>query len=185
MKTAALLVMCLAGCTRQVAMGEVCEEAKQCGNGGDCYRGVCTPLCADDAECDGELVCARHHCLMATGEPRRAVKGREPGAEGRVPSAEGREPNAEGRLPSAEGREPNAEGRLPSTEGRPPRAELPTKVPGTSADEPPRPGLRNAPTDESTAGVSQQLRDLRNELESIRKEQARLREAIDALQKRP
>ena len=65
------LLFALSACSKHVAMGEVCTKAVECGNGADCYRGVCTPMCANDSECQDELVCARHRCLLATGEPRR------------------------------------------------------------------------------------------------------------------
>lgn len=92
MRAVVLAVLAMAACTRQVEMGEACSEAKQCGKGADCYRGVCTPLCADDGECDGELVCARHHCLLATGEPRAKADDREPISDGRLPKADDRDP---------------------------------------------------------------------------------------------
>ncbi len=200
--TLLLMALLAAACVRKVANGEACAETRACGNGADCYRGVCTPLCADDGECDGELVCARHHCLLATGEPRRsgeaATDGRSqnadsrvPTADGRLPNADGRSPNADGRAPMADGRLPNADSRVPTADGRLPNADsrVPTadgRLPNAD-DLPIRPGLRrgasaNPPPD--TAALASELRAIRVELENLRKEQQRLNDAIDALKSR-
>ncbi len=67
----AVLVLALTACTKHVDVGDECAKPDECGNGADCYHGVCTSMCVDDSECKGELVCARHRCLLATGEPKR------------------------------------------------------------------------------------------------------------------
>lgn len=169
-----LMALLTAACVRKVANGEACAETRSCGNGADCYRGVCTPLCADDGECDGELVCARHHCVLATGEPRR--RG-DAAADGRAPNADSRAPTADSRTPNADTVGPNADGRAPTADGRQPNAD----------DLPIRPGLRrgasaNPPPD--AAALASELRAIRVELENLRKEQQRLNDAIDALKSR-
>ncbi len=165
-----VLGLLVAACAKQVALGETCAETKECGKGADCYRGICTPLCADDGECDGELVCARHHCLLATGEPRRKVDDRSPIADDRLPKADGRSPNADDRLPKADDRLPNADSRLPSAD-----------------DRPRRPGLRSTASSEPPLDptvLTAELKAIRAELESLRKEQQRINEAITDLRAR-
>ena len=157
MRRAGLVVgLLVAACAKQVGLGETCAETTECGKGADCYRGVCTPLCADDGECDGELVCVRHRCLLATGEPRRA-DGRVPMADNRSPTTDGRSPIADDRLPIPDGRSPTAD------------------------DRPRRPGLRSTASSEpllDPTALSAELRAIRAEIENLRKEQQRINEAI-------
>lgn len=75
-----VVLLALVSCARHVELGGACAQADECGRGADCYHGVCTSMCADDSECAGELVCARHHCLLATGEPRHAATDEPPAA---------------------------------------------------------------------------------------------------------
>jgi hypothetical protein len=143
MKWLAFAVLLGAGCTKQVAIGEACADTKQCGNGADCYRGVCTPLCVNDDECDGELVCARHHCLLATGEPRS---------------------KPDGRLPIDDGRSPNADSRSPITDDSPLPPEDPSR-PGLR-----NPPTTDAPPDISASlkAIHDQLEEIRKGQESLR-----------------
>lgn len=160
MRIAAVLVLLATACTRHVALGEHCEKAEQCGNGSDCYRGVCTPLCADDSECDGQLVCARHRCLMATGEPRTA--------EDRLPTANDRRPNTDDRLPTTDDRQPNPASRLPPTDTRPPITE------GQ------RPGFRG-PASQPPVDVAKELQVIHEQLDALRQEQERQKNDIETL----
>ena len=185
-----LLLVLAVGCGKTLPRGEVCEKPEQCGKGADCYRGVCTSMCANDSECEGELVCARHHCLLATGEPMRA------GAIGLAPSVayEKNEPT-DARTPTAP---------TPPTEPNRPTQPPPTNRP-TGTIEPMQPNVPPPPADPSentTPGWRPGLRGgsqavgpaprnndetvqrLQAEVEALRAEQKRLAEKIEALEKR-
>lgn len=170
-------------------MGETCEEATQCGKGSDCYRGICTPMCANDGECQGELVCARHHCLLATGEawvapaekPAQAAdpKGTTTPTGSIQPTGPRgtTEPNGptETTTPSAP-TEPNG----PTSTGNP------TPPPGPEAPLAHHPGVRQRPivgpppSDVSSA----ELQKLHAEIDALRAEQRRLADEVEKLKKR-
>ena len=134
-----MLLFAASACGKQVSIGEVCDKAADCGNGADCYHGVCAAMCADDSECKGELVCARHRCLLATGEPKRKGPANRPAEERADPAA----------------------------------YEV-AKV---------RPGFRkDTPEGRHDGDVTAELRAIHGELEQIRAEQQRLREAVEKLQ---
>lgn len=173
MKTLGLTVLVLlgAGCSKPLPTGAACREATECGKGADCYHAICTPLCADDTECSGELVCARHHCLLATGEPwtprdKPVIAAQErPGTQPKAPAVANTATDTPPRP-------------APATNNAPP----PPLTPGT-----PRPGTRGQVIIGPPPGASpggEDIQRLQAEIDQLKTEQARLAAELERLKNR-